>query len=46
MQAENISQKTWMMHCGLIELLISPLLECLHTELSLVSNVANKKAAL
>ena len=31
MQVEKIGQQNWMMHCGLIKLLISPLLECPHT---------------
>ena len=39
MQAEKIGQQNLMMHCGLIEQLISPLLECPHTELFMVSNV-------
>ena len=39
MPAENIFHQSWKMHCGLIELLISPLLECPHTELSMESNV-------
>ena len=37
-QAEKIFQQSYMMHCRLIEPLISPLLECPHTELSMVSN--------
>ena len=39
MTAENIDQLSWKMHYGLIELLISTLLECPHTELSMESNV-------
>ena len=39
MQAEKIGQQNGMMHCGLIELLISSLLECPHTELFMVSIV-------
>ena len=39
MQAEKLGQQNWMMHCGLIEQLISLLLECPHTELLMVSNV-------
>ena len=39
MQAEKIGKQNWIMHCGIIELLISPLLECPHTEWSMVSNI-------
>ena len=38
MLAEKIGQLSWKMHCGLIELLISPLLESPHTKLSMESN--------
>ena len=39
MQAEKIGQQNWMMHCEIMELLISSLLECPHTEWSMVSNI-------
>ena len=39
MPAKKIGHQSWKMHCGLIELLISPLLECPHTQLSMESNV-------
>ena len=39
MQAKKIGRENWMMHYELKELFISPLLECPHTELFMVSNV-------
>ena len=39
MLGKKIGQLSWKMHCGLIELLISTLLECPHIELSMESNV-------
>ena len=39
MPVEKIGQLSWKMYSGLIELLISPLLECPHIELSMEINV-------